>query len=76
MQDDKCAFAKERRCAALNNKDCINCKFRKSAKQLEDDELKARARIEKEYGLSFESFLDKRGYKKMQNAKCRMKNVM
>lgn len=69
MEKVKCAFFKEGRvvsathCAALNGLQCEGCRFRKTREQLQEENDKAKKRIEKLYGTTLESFLDLKGYR-------------
>lgn len=68
MEKVKCAFFREGRvvsathCGALNELHCEGCRFRKTKEQLREEHDRAKQRIERVYGITFESFLDLKGY--------------
>lgn len=43
---NKCAFDLEKKCAALTDKECKGCRFRKSKEELEEGREKARRRLD------------------------------
>lgn len=45
MKMDKCVFNFGKKCFALTKKNCSECSFRKTEKELEEGQEKARARL-------------------------------
>lgn len=56
-----CFAYSDKGCRATTNKDCKECPFYKTKKQLQNEQIKSEERIRKIYGISYKEHLEMKG---------------